>query len=89
MIVTAASDDPAYDFVSRVFAPASGIDEDPVTGSAHGCLGPFWGKRLNKAELVGWQASRRGGAVGVGLRGERVELRGGAVTVLRGELIDR
>ena len=86
VIVTAASDDPAYDFVSRVFAPASGIDEDPVTGSAHGCLGPFWGKRLNKSDLVGWQASRRGGAVGVGLRGQRVELRGGAVTVLRGEL---
>ena len=88
LIVTAASDDPAYDFVSRVFAPASGIDEDPVTGSAHGCLGPFWGKRLNQIELVGWQASRRGGAVGVGLRGERVELRGGATTVLRGELVE-
>lgn len=86
VIVTAASDDPAFDFVSRFFAPASGIDEDPVTGSAHTCLGPFWGKRLGKRDLIGWQASRRGGAVGVGLRGERVELSGGAVTVLRGEL---
>ena len=88
VIVTAVSDDPAYDFVSRFFAPASGIAEDPVTGSAHACLGPFWGKRLNKHELVGWQASRRGGMVGVGLRGDRVRLSGGAVTVLRGELVE-
>lgn len=87
LIVTAASDDPAYDFVSRFFAPASGIDEDPVTGSAHACLGPFWGRRLGRRELVGWQASRRGGVVVVNLMGDRVELRGSAVTVLRGELL--
>ena len=86
IMVTAAGDDGVHDFISRVFAPASGIDEDPVTGSAHCCLGPFWGKRLGRRDLVGWQASRRGGAVGVGLRGERVELSGSAVTVLRGEL---
>jgi PhzF family phenazine biosynthesis protein len=87
IIVTAASDDRVHDFVSRCFAPAVGIDEDPVTGSAHCVLGPFWGRRLGKAEMLGWQASRRGGAVGVGLRGERVELRGRAVTVLRGDLL--
>jgi PhzF family phenazine biosynthesis protein len=87
VIVTARSDDPAYDFVSRFFAPGSGIAEDPVTGSAHCGLGPFWAARLGKKELVGYQASARGGAVRVRLEGDRAHLGGHAVTVLRGELL--
>ena len=87
VIVTARCDDGEHDFVSRYFAPAAGVDEDPVTGSTHCCLGPYWGARLGKKKLEGYQASRRGGAVGVELRGERVTLRGRAVTVLRGELV--
>lgn len=75
-----------YDFVSRAFFPAIGIDEDPVTGSAHCALAPYWGKRLRKEELAGYQASPRGGFVGMKLKGERVLLSGQAVTVLRGEL---
>jgi PhzF family phenazine biosynthesis protein len=86
IIVTSRADAPEYDFVSRFFAPGSGIDEDPVTGSAHCCLGPFWAERLGKSDLVGYQASARGGIVRVGLRGERVRLGGQAVTVLRGTL---
>lgn len=86
VIVTAPSEDPKYDFVSRFFAPGEGIDEDPVTGSAHCALGPHWGRRLRKEELLGYQASARGGAVGIRLDGERVRLRGHAVTVLRGRL---
>ncbi|HEX5386456.1 MAG TPA: PhzF family phenazine biosynthesis protein [Gemmatimonadales bacterium] len=87
VIVTAASDDPKFDFVSRFFAPASGIPEDPVTGSAHCVLGPFWGPRLSKSDMVGYQASARGGVVRVGLRGDRVLLGGQAVTVLHGQLL--
>jgi predicted PhzF superfamily epimerase YddE/YHI9 len=87
VIVTARSDDPAFDFVSRFFAPGSGIAEDPVTGSAHCALGPFWAERLGKKELIGYQASSRGGAVRVHLEGERAHLGGHAVTVLRGELL--
>lgn len=87
IIVTAPGDEPAYDFVSRFFAPQVGVPEDPVTGSAHCCLGPFWGERLGKTELVGYQASARGGVVRVALVGERVMLSGQAVTVLRGELV--
>jgi predicted PhzF superfamily epimerase YddE/YHI9 len=87
VIVTAGSDAPVYDFVSRFFAPGAGIDEDPVTGSAHCCLGPFWGARLNKTELLGYQASTRGGAVGIHLQGNRVGLLGKAVTVIRAELL--
>jgi predicted PhzF superfamily epimerase YddE/YHI9 len=85
VIVTSRAAD--YDFVSRFFAPASGIDEDPVTGSAHCCLGPFWRTRLNKTEFVAYQASERGGVVRVRLEGDRVFLGGQAVTVLRGELL--
>jgi len=85
VIVTAQSHE--YDFVSRFFAPGSGIDEDPVTGSAHTCLAPFWGKRLNKTEMTGYQASPRGGIVKVILTGERVKLLGQAVTVMTGELL--
>jgi len=87
IIVTAKSSRPEFDFVSRYFAPAFGIDEDPVTGSAHCCLAPFWGGRLGKTELTGFQASARGGVVGVRIRGDRVALRGRAVSVSRGELL--
>ncbi len=88
VMVTSPSSDPAYDFVSRYFAPGAGIDEDPVTGSAHCCLGPFWGQRLRKESLVCFQASPRGGVVHVELRGDRVALLGNAVTVVRGELVE-
>ncbi len=87
VIVTSRSDSAEFDFVSRFFAPRSGIDEDPVTGSAHCCLGPFWSQRLGRDELTGYQASSRGGIVHVRTAGERVILGGQAVTVLRGELI--
>src|SRR4051794_20366689 len=86
VIATGPSAERAYDFVSRFFAPASGVNEDPVTGSAHCALGPFWAGRLGKTDLVGRQVSARGGVVAVGVRGERVLLGGRAVTVLRGEL---
>jgi PhzF family phenazine biosynthesis protein len=88
VIVTAAADDGVddADFVSRFFAPAVGIDEDPVTGSAHCCLAPYWAERLGKPSLVGAQLSRRGGTVGVEVAGERVLLRGNAVTITRGTL---
>jgi PhzF family phenazine biosynthesis protein len=86
VIVTAPSARPEFDFVSRFFAPAVGVDEDPVTGSAHCCLGPFWAARLGKTELVGHQVSARGGVVNVRVAGDRVFLGGHAVTVLRGEL---
>jgi PhzF family phenazine biosynthesis protein len=75
-----------YDFVSRFFAPAQGIPEDPVTGSAHTGLTPYWAKRLGRDRLVGFQASTRGGVVHVVLAGERVYLTGRAVTVLDGDL---
>jgi PhzF family phenazine biosynthesis protein len=85
-IVTSRATLSGYDFVSRFFAPGAGINEDPVTGSAHCCLGPFWSMRLGKAEFVAYQASARGGAVRVRVSGQRVHLGGQAVTVLRGEL---
>lgn len=87
VIVTARSTDGSYDFVSRFFAPAAGVAEDPVTGSAHCGLGPFWATRLGKQELVGYQASARGGTVRVRLDGDRAHLGGEAITVLRGELL--
>ncbi len=87
VIVTARSDSDAYDFVSRFFAPAAGIDEDPVTGSAHCCLGPFWKQRLHKESFTARQVSARGGVVRVRPDGDRVHLGGQAVTVLRGELL--
>jgi len=77
---------PAYDFISRFFAPAFGIDEDPVTGSAHCALGPYWGAKLGKDEVVGYQASPRGGTIAIKLRGDRVALVGKAVTILRGTI---
>jgi PhzF family phenazine biosynthesis protein len=86
VVVTARSDDPTYDFVSRYFAPRHGIAEDPVTGSAHTSLGPWWAERLAKDELVGHQVSTRGGVVGVTVGTQRVRLTGDAVTIWRGEL---
>ena len=78
--------DADVDFVSRYFAPARGVPEDPVTGSAHCCLTPYWAERLRKRELTAYQASSRGGTLRVTLAGDRVKLAGRAVTVLRGEL---
>jgi PhzF family phenazine biosynthesis protein len=87
VIVTAASGEGAdHDFVSRFFAPRVGVDEDPVTGSAHCALAPFWAQRLGRATLVGVQVSARGGRIEMEVRGDRVVLRGRAVTVLDGEL---
>jgi len=83
LIVTAASDTPGYDFISRFFAPQLGVPEDPVTGSAHCCLAPFWQERLGKERMTGYQASRRGGTVRVRVAGSRVHLGGQAVTVMR------
>ena len=86
VIVTARAAGSGYDFVSRFFAPAAGVDEDPVTGSAHCVLAPYWAKKLGRGELTGYQASRRGGTVRVRHAGDRVHLGGQAVTVMRGEL---
>ncbi len=86
LIVTAPSSKPPYDFVSRFFAPAIGIDEDPVTGSAHCSLAPFWQQRLHKDNMIGYQASKRGGVVKVRVSGERVYLSGQAVTVFSTQL---
>ena len=87
IIATARSSSPEFDFVSRFFAPASGIDEDPVTGSSHCCLAPFWARRLGKTSFLARQISRRGGVLKVRLEGDRVRLGGQAVTVLEGELL--
>jgi PhzF family phenazine biosynthesis protein len=84
VIVTAVSDDPKYDFISRFFAPQVGIDEDPVTGSAHCALTPYWAKKLGKVQLTAFQASERGGVLHLRLSGERVILGGQAVTVWEG-----
>jgi len=86
IIVTARASTPGFDFVSRFFAPRAGVAEDPVTGSAHCALGPYWEGRLGKGDFVAFQASARGGTVRVRVLGERVRLGGRAVTVLRGEL---
>lgn len=87
VIITARASEGPYDIVSRFFAPGSGVDEDPVTGSAHCTLGPFWASRLGKRELLAYQASARGGVVRVEVKGERVKLGGQAVTVLQGRLL--
>jgi PhzF family phenazine biosynthesis protein len=86
-IVTARSASPEFDYVCRFFAPAAGVDEDPVTGSAQCVLGPYWQERLGKDELRGYQASARGGVLRVRPRGDRVRIAGKAVTVLKGELL--
>jgi PhzF family phenazine biosynthesis protein len=87
VIVTAKSTVGGYDFISRFFAPGSGIDEDPVTGSAHTALGPYWAELLGKREMTAYQASARGGVVRVRLEGDRVILGGQAVTVMTAELL--
>jgi PhzF family phenazine biosynthesis protein len=87
VIVTSRASSPGYDFVSRFFAPGAGVPEDPVTGSAHCALGPFWQARLGKSDFTAYQASPRGGTVRVRVAGDRVKLGGKAVTVLRGELL--
>lgn len=86
VIVTSTSASSDYDFVSRFFAPASGIDEDPATGSAHCCLAPFWHTKLGKKEMNAFQASKRGGVLHVSLKGDRVLQGGNATTVFRGEM---
>jgi PhzF family phenazine biosynthesis protein len=88
VLVTAISKSGDFDFVSRYFAPRHGIDEDPVTGSAHCVLAPYWAEKLDKREMSAYQASERGGFVNVRLEHDRVHLIGQAVTVLRGELVE-
>jgi PhzF family phenazine biosynthesis protein len=87
VIVTSRSDSDDYDFVSRFFAPAAGVPEDSVTGSAHCCLGPYWAEKLGKIDLVGFQCSPRGGVVRVAVRDGRVLLQGHAITTLAGEFL--
>lgn len=87
VMVTALSDTPEHDFVSRFFAPTAGINEDPVTGSAHCTLTPFWAERLGKTRLQAFQASVRGGELLMDLQGERVLIAGNAVTVFQGILL--
>ncbi len=87
VMVTAQSQTTGVDFVSRFFAPRYGINEDPVTGSAYCCLAPYWGERLSKTSLVGYQASSRGGTVYCEVTGDRVQLTGDAVTVFEGRLL--
>ncbi|MFH1374688.1 MAG: PhzF family phenazine biosynthesis protein [bacterium] len=87
LILTSRGDESRYDFVSRFFAPAMGINEDPVTGAAHCMLGPYWAAKLGKREFSAYQASQRGGEVGVRVEGERVVLSGRAITVMRCELV--
>lgn len=87
LIATAQATTPGFDFVSRFFAPNAGVPEDPVTGSAHCCLGPYWRERLDRSEMVAYQASERGGVVRVRVEGSRVFLMGRAVTTLRSELL--
>ena len=87
VIVTVRPAAGEFDFLSRFFAPGAGVDEDPVTGSAHTALGPYWAARLGKNEMTAFQASPRGGVVRVRMQGERVILGGQAVTVMTGELL--
>jgi predicted PhzF superfamily epimerase YddE/YHI9 len=85
---TARSDNPQFDFVSRFFAPAVGVNEDPLTGSAHCLLAPYWGARLGKSKMVGYQVSSRGGTVQVEVRGGRVMLGGEGVVFARGSIAE-
>jgi predicted PhzF superfamily epimerase YddE/YHI9 len=87
VIVTSLSQTQEYDFVSRYFAPGVGVNEDPVTGSAHCYLAPYWGKKLGKTKLIGMQVSARTGLVGCEWQDERVILKGQAVTIFRGDLL--
>ncbi len=87
VMITSESCDKNYDFIYRFFAPAEGINEDPVTGSAHCCLGPYWQEKIGKSEFKAYQASARGGEIGVQIKGDRVLLTGSAVTVFQGVLV--
>jgi PhzF family phenazine biosynthesis protein len=87
VILTAAAATGGADFVSRFFGPAVGVDEDPVTGSAHCCLAPYWARRLGRDTLVAHQVSARGGVLGVRVAGDRVVITGRAVTVMSGVLL--
>ena len=89
LIITAGSENPTYDFISRYFAPKLGIDEDPVTGSAHCSLAPYWSKILGRTEMKGYQASKRGGEVITRLDGKRVILFGSAVTIMECRLLNQ
>jgi predicted PhzF superfamily epimerase YddE/YHI9 len=84
-VIVTAPGDGEYDFVSRYFAPAKGVPEDPVTGGAHCMLAPYWAKRLGKSAFRAYQASRRGGEIACRLLGDRVELEGSCVFYLEGE----
>lgn len=86
IIVTSKSDSAEYDFISRYFGPGCGIDEDPVTGSAHCCSGPYWQRKTGKSEFKAYQASKRGGELKVKVGTDRVYLMGQATTVFRGEV---
>jgi predicted PhzF superfamily epimerase YddE/YHI9 len=88
IIVTSKSTSNEYDFISRCFFPAVGVNEDPVTGSAHCCLGPYWQEKLNKNEFLAYQASKRGGILKIKLHNDRVFLLGQAITILRSELLN-
>lgn len=88
IIATSRADSGEFDFVSRYFAPAIGINEDPVTGAAHCLLGPYWQESLGKSQFLAYQASARGGIMKVRCEGDRVYLSGQAVTVMRGTLVD-
>jgi len=87
VMVTSVAAEPGIDFVSRFFAPGAGIDEDPVTGSAHCCLTPYWSAKLNKTDMIARQLSARGGELRVRADGDRVRLAGQAITVMRGEIL--
>ena len=87
VILTAISEDSNVDFISRFFGPAVGVNEDPVTGSAHCCLAPYWAAKLGKPELSAFQASERGGDLLLRLDGDRVHIGGSAITIKQGELL--
>jgi PhzF family phenazine biosynthesis protein len=87
VIITARSKDPEIDFISRFFAPQLGIPEDPVTGSAHCLLAPFWAEKLKKTTFTAYQASQRGGTLHLELEDERVKIRGAAVIVFEAQLL--
>jgi len=88
VLITSKSDaDSPFDFISRYFAPSIGVNEDPVTGSSHCCLGPYWSKKLNKNEFTAYQASKRGGIVRVRLEDNLVKLSGQAITTVKGSLV--
>jgi len=86
LIVTAKSEEAGFDFCVRCFAPTLGIDEDPVTGSAHCALVPFWNMKTGKKDFISHQVSKRSGVLKVSLKGDRVEISGQAVTIIKGEL---